>query len=92
MGNLVSYWNLNLSHLDMVLQARADFGNPVFRKVVITTCWIIWKTRNGVIFYGGQVNIFSWKRHFKEEFSLVCTKANPAKQIALNLWRDSFSV
>jgi hypothetical protein len=28
------------------MQASADFGSSIFREVVITTCWEIWKTRN----------------------------------------------
>ena len=34
-------WNLNLSPLDMILQARADFDNIIFREIVITACWVI---------------------------------------------------
>ena len=35
-------WNLNLSPLDMILQARADFDNIIFREIFITACWVIW--------------------------------------------------
>ena len=70
-------WNLNVRALDMILQARENFGNANFREIVITACWIIWTTRNGVIFDNGQININIWKRQFKEELGLVCTKAKP---------------
>ena len=46
-------WNLNVRALDMILQARENFGNANFREIVITACWIIWTTRNGVIFDNG---------------------------------------
>lgn len=83
-------WNLSVSPLDMILQAIADVDSIVFREIVITTCWIIWTTRNAIIFNNGQININAWKRHFKDELGLVCTKAKPAKQIPLSLWRDSY--
>jgi hypothetical protein len=72
-------WNLNLTPLDMVLQARADFKNAIFREIAITACWVIWNTRNYVVFDTGQINIHLWKRQFKEEFGLVCTKAKAAR-------------
>ena len=84
-------WNLNVSALDMIIQARENFGNANFREIVITACWIIWTTRNGVIFDNGQININIWKRRFKEELGLVCTKAKPNRQTSLSLWRDSYS-
>jgi hypothetical protein len=74
----------------MILQAREDFDNNIFREIIITACWVIWTTRNGVIFDNGQININHWKRQFKTELGLVCTKAKPSKQSALNFWRDNF--
>ena len=68
-------WNLNLPPLDMVIEARSNFDSPIFREIFITACWIISTTRNKVIFDQGQVNLNGWKREFKEEFGLVCTKA-----------------
>jgi len=81
---------LNLTPLDMVLQARADFNNAIFREIAITACWVIWNTRNDVVFDNGQINIHLWKRQFKEEFGLVCTKAKAARQVKLSAWRDSY--
>ena len=31
-------WNLNLSALDMILQAREDFGDAIFRKIYSHYC------------------------------------------------------
>jgi hypothetical protein len=76
----------------MVIQARSDFGNPQFREIFMTACWIIWTTRNKVIFDNGQINISIWKREFKEELDLVCAKAKPSRQTQLSLQRDSYSV
>ena len=50
-------WNLNLQPLDMVIEARESFGNSIFREIFITACWIIWLTRNSIIFDNGQVSI-----------------------------------
>jgi len=71
-------WNLNISALDMILQARQDFDNSIFREIVITACSVIWTTRTGVIFDNGQININQWKRQFKVPcilhlFSFFCT-------------------
>jgi hypothetical protein len=83
-------WNLSLSPLDMILQARADFNNAIFIEIAITACRVIWNTRNDVIFDNGQINIHLWKRQFKEEFGLVCTKARASRQVHLSAWRDSY--
>jgi hypothetical protein len=83
-------WNLNLNPLDMILQAKEDFHNIIFREIMITACWIIWKTRNKVIFDNGQKCIAEWKRQFKDELALVCTKARGSKSTLISLWRDSF--
>jgi hypothetical protein len=56
----------------MILQARADFDNVIFRGIIITGFWVIWMTRNGVIFDNGQIDINLWKRQFKEELGLMC--------------------
>ena len=37
------HWNLNLDPLDMVIEARTTFGHCIFREIMITACWIIWK-------------------------------------------------
>jgi hypothetical protein len=73
----------------MVIDARARFGSSIFREIFITACWIIWTTRNTVIFDNGQININLWKRRFKEELDLVCIKANEKRQGPLTLWIDS---
>jgi hypothetical protein len=49
-------WKQNISTLDMILQARADFGNAIFREIFIMACWIIWNTRNN-IFDNSQRNL-----------------------------------
>jgi len=80
------HWNLNLDPLDMVIEARTTFGHCIFREIMITACWIIWKTRNDIIFDNGVCNLSVWKRHFKEELGLVCTKAKPATKGPLSVW------
>jgi hypothetical protein len=42
--------DMNLQPLDMMIEARTIFGSPIFSEIVITTCWVIWTSRNGVIF------------------------------------------
>jgi hypothetical protein len=68
----------------MILQARADFDNVIFRGIIITGFWVIWMTRNGVIFDNGQIDINLWKRQFKEELGLMCIKPKPARQAPLS--------
>jgi hypothetical protein len=83
------HWNLNLQPLDMIISAREDFGSNIFREIIITACWAIWLVRNGVIFDNEQASVNEWRRRFKKEIGFVCTKAKPARQAALNLWRDT---
>ena len=80
-------WNLSLPTLDMVIDARLNFGNPIFREICITACWVIWTMRNAVIFDNAQFSIIDWKRCFKEELDQVCTKAKPSRQSQLNIWK-----
>lgn len=82
-------WDLSLPPLDMIIAARSDFGSVIFREIFITACWIIWKTRNAVIFDNGQININRWKIQFHEELGLVCIKAKSTRANLLNSWRDS---
>jgi hypothetical protein len=77
--------------LDMVISAKTTFGSPIFRDLIITTCWIIWKTRNGVSFDGEDYNLCRWKFSFKEELGLVCIKAMQDTKVQLELWRENFS-
>jgi hypothetical protein len=51
------YWNTNLEPLDMVIKARTIFGHSIFRELMITACWIKWKTRNNIIFDNGNCNL-----------------------------------
>jgi hypothetical protein len=76
----------------MVIEGRTNFGSPIFREICITTCWVIWTTRNAVIFDNGPISLNEWKRSFKAEFGLVCTKANPKRQAPLRTRRDSFTI
>jgi hypothetical protein len=86
------HWDLALQPLeDMIIEARTNFGSIIFREILITACWIIWKMRNSIIFYNGSCNLSVWKRNFKEEVGLVCTKAKPSRSNLLNLWRESLS-
>jgi hypothetical protein len=77
-------WNLNLPPLDMVIEARSRFGNPLLSEILITACWVIWTTKNRVIFDHGQTNIIDCKREFKEELGLV-HKAKPSRQEPISL-------
>lgn len=83
-------WNTNLQPLDLIIEARTDFGNALFREIFISACWVIWTTRNSIIFYNGNGNLSNWKREFREELDLVCIKAKPSRQHALKAWRDSY--
>jgi hypothetical protein len=85
-------WNQHVNPLEMILQARSDFNNPIFREIFITACWLIWTTRNKVIFDHGQKNIQLWKRQLRDELDLVCAKAKTARSIKIHLWKDIFFV
>jgi hypothetical protein len=84
------HWDLSLPPLDMVIVARTDFGSSIFREIFITACWVIWKTRNVVIFDNAQASVDFWKIQFREELGLVCIKTKLDKHLTLSLWRDNF--
>jgi hypothetical protein len=85
------FWDDSLDRLDMIIEARRLFGHNIFREIVITACWIIWKTRNGIIFYHGDRNFNRWKCHFKDELGLVCINAKPDIKTPLSTWLQQFS-
>ena len=70
--------------------ARTTFGSSILMKIVIMACWVIWTTRNGVIFYNKTTNLQSWKANFKEELGMVCIKTEQKLRGALTLWREIF--
>lgn len=79
-------WDLNLPPLDMMIQARTNFGRIIFRETVITACW---NMRNAVIFNNTPCNLQSWPLHFNEEIGLVCAKPKPSVEGPLNLWKEN---
>jgi len=83
------HWNLNIPPMDMVIEARLDIGRSYFREIIIATCWIIWTSGNRLIFYNIPCTVNKWKEHFKKEISLVCIKAKPNLEGALNLWLEN---
>jgi len=84
-------WNLSPQHLDTILRARSDFRNAISREIFITACWVIWLSRNSVAFDNAHPCLNNWKRRFKEELGLVCTKAKSVRKAQLVLWRDSYN-
>ena len=84
------FWDTNLQPLDIVVsQARNTFGSAIFRELVITACWVIWTTRNGVIFDAKSFNLNSWRAAFKEELGLVCIKAKQKIRDPLVRWCEN---
>jgi hypothetical protein len=85
------HWDQNPPPLDITIEARTAFGNPIFREIVITTCCTIWILRNGLIFDNKPCNIHSWKLLFKEQLGLVCAKlVKPSIEGPLRtIWKES---
>jgi hypothetical protein len=72
----------------MIIEARTNFGSIIFREIVITASWIIWKVTNSITFDNASCNLSIWKSNFKEELGLVCTKAKPSRGNLLKQWRE----
>jgi hypothetical protein len=91
--NLVGInWNLiKPPHLGMIIDARINFANPVFREVLITACWSIWCSRNNLIFDNKACLLANWKAHFKHEIGLICIKSKPGRADFLQLRLESIS-
>ena len=63
-----------------MIEARTTFGSPIFREIVISSCWIIWTTRNSMMFDNGSGNLRNCKTISKR--SLVSFVSKPSK-----VWR-----
>ncbi|KAF8670980.1 hypothetical protein HU200_050252 [Digitaria exilis] len=55
----------------MIIAARHMFGSPIFREIVIVSCWSIWCHRNSIIFDNGSLSLLAWKHFFVQEVSMV---------------------
>ena len=75
----------------MVISARTIFDKSIIREIMIIACWVIWKTRNGIIFDRETHSLSRRKTTFKEELGLVYIKAKHARKVELELWRENFS-
>jgi hypothetical protein len=62
----------------------------MFRELVITACWVIWTTRNDVIFDNKSFNLDMWKVSFKAELDLVCIKSKQKTGDAILRWCENF--
>jgi len=60
----------------MVIEARTTFGSPIFRELVITTYWIVWKTRNGVVFDNEVCNLRIGRTDSKRRLDWFVSKAS----------------
>lgn len=74
-------WNLSLPHLDMVIEARSNFGSNLFREICITACWVIWITRNAVIFDNGQISVNAWKKNSRKSWVWCASRPNIAEEV-----------
>ncbi|KAF8655210.1 hypothetical protein HU200_061213 [Digitaria exilis] len=53
-------WDLSLQPLDVIIAARAAFGNAIFREIVIVASWSIWKHRNNIICNRESLSFNKW--------------------------------
>lgn len=83
-------WNLGLSALEMLLQARRDFNSVIFREIIIVGAWAIWKHRNEIVFDGVALSLRRWKQIFKDELGLVVIRAKPSLKQVLEPWLSNF--
>jgi len=82
-------WNFNLEPLDMIIQARIDFNSHIFREIFITTCWVLWKARNGIIFDNQTATLLEWRASLKEELGQICIKAKKSIYDLLFVWKEN---
>lgn len=81
-------WDLSLPPPRHDDWSQDKFGNLIFKEIVITSCWVIWTTRNGIIFNNGSCNLNASKAHAKEKLGWVCIKAKPSRKGSLDWWRE----
>jgi hypothetical protein len=78
--------------LDMIVQARSDFGSSIFRDISIVACWSIWCRCNAIIFDNGVLSLARWKSIFVYELSLILLRAKPRVKLELELFTRSWSL
>lgn len=83
------HWNFNLQPLGMIIQARTDFGNRIFREIFISACWTTWKARNGIVFDNQAATLLAWRAALKEDFGQVCIKAKKSIADPLFIWKEN---
>ena len=81
--------NFNLQPLDMIIQARIDFNSHIFREIFITSCWVLWKARNGIIFDNQTATLLEWRASLKEELGQICIKAKKSISDPLFVWKEN---
>lgn len=93
LGMLELHWYPleHLPPLDMIIEARTAFGSYLFRPIVITACWIIWNSRNGLILDNKPCTLAMWNVLFKEIIGLICIKAKPNLAGSLKMWLEKLS-
>ncbi|KAF8694455.1 hypothetical protein HU200_038198 [Digitaria exilis] len=82
-------WNTGVDTLDMIYQARLNFGSCIFRGVVILACWAIWCHRNNIIFYNGTTSFATQRYHFEKEMNLLTLRVKPVMRDKINLIMSS---
>jgi hypothetical protein len=57
--------------LEIIEQGHAYWHKPLYMEMVIVASWSIWKERNSKLFDGINLDVDSWSRRFKQDFSLL---------------------
>jgi hypothetical protein len=83
--------NFNLQPLDMLIEARKNFGNLVFREIIITACWIGLSRRLEIVLSLIMVPAIVYGKDNSWTSLDWCTKAKPTRKGPLTLWRKSYS-
>lgn len=69
-------WNMDVDTLQVIIQARLNFGNIIFREVIILARWAILCHRNNIIFYNSVRSFATWRSFFEKEMKLVTLRLN----------------
>lgn len=74
---------------DMIFDAQQQFGQSIFREVVILACWCIWLRRNSIVFDCGS--LARRRSLVKEELARVSFGAKSSLKLELESWLCNFN-
>jgi hypothetical protein len=76
----------NLDPFQVLQSFRNQLSVPFFMEIIILMCWVIWKSRNDLIFRQVNPSLQKIKDGFRYELSLLLLRTKRSYSLLLNQW------